>query len=142
YDFFCPRLGEEITNTFLAAAINGIYAGDIKQLSLRSCLPKIWDIAQNNNSLIRATISRLKNGRKNKSQIISFNQGLEHIIASLAANLNSSELRLNSKAVEVSLSPEEGCVILGSGEKLIANTIIVSTEAQVSANIIEKLDAK
>src|SRR5690606_27737378 len=69
YDFFCPRLGEEITNTFLAAAINGIYAGDIKQLSLRSCFPKIWDIAQNNNSLIRATISRLKNGRKNKSQI-------------------------------------------------------------------------
>lgn len=53
YDWSMRRLGPYLTEFGLDPMISGIYAGDIKKLSMRSCLPKFWKWEQEHGSVIR-----------------------------------------------------------------------------------------
>ena len=53
YDWSMRRLGPYVTQYGIDPMISGIYAGDIKQLSMRSCLTRFWDYEQSAGSVIK-----------------------------------------------------------------------------------------
>ncbi|KAK9447596.1 uncharacterized protein V1518DRAFT_421410 [Limtongia smithiae] len=62
--FMSRRFGKRITDRLVAAALHGIYAGDIYQLSVRSILEYLWRREKNNGSII----SLWPKGKKKKEQ--------------------------------------------------------------------------
>jgi oxygen-dependent protoporphyrinogen oxidase len=50
-EFFTHRVGNEVTQHLLDPFISGIYAGDIRALSLPAVFPKLWDWEQSGGSL-------------------------------------------------------------------------------------------
>jgi oxygen-dependent protoporphyrinogen oxidase len=53
YDFFARRFSPEIAEQFIDPMVAGIYAGDIRQLSLRSCFPQLHRWEQEYGSLTK-----------------------------------------------------------------------------------------
>lgn len=53
YDWSMRRLGPYLTHYGIDPMISGIYAGDTKKLSMRSCLTKFWKWEQQHGSVIR-----------------------------------------------------------------------------------------
>lgn len=97
HSFFSRRLGSDITNIFLDALTSGIYAGNIHELSIRSCFPQLFQWEREHGSLWKgAWISWLsKNQQKmspyvkkmRKAKLFSFKEGMETLPKTLATRL-------------------------------------------------------
>ena len=61
YDFVSRRLSKDIANNLVDAMISGIYSGDIKKLSVRSCSPlnKLWEYEQAHGSIVKGMVMPL-----------------------------------------------------------------------------------
>lgn len=142
-------LGEEMTERVIAPLMSGVYGGDIEQLSARTTLPTLWQIAKLHRniawaSLVR-TIRRKLFGqtqvRKTPSFFMTLMGGLGELVENLLSNLAEANL-LKGRAV-VSLTPtDEGkfAVRLDDGSKLLADAIILSTPAWAAAELLRPLD--
>ena len=66
YEFFSAQFGERLARTIGAAAIGGIYAGDIEKLSTRDCFPIFFDTmeAGKSSSLLLASLKKAFSGKK------------------------------------------------------------------------------
>ncbi|GMM38175.1 oxygen-dependent protoporphyrinogen oxidase [Saccharomycopsis crataegensis] len=61
--FFSRRFGPRVTDNVVSAIYNGIYAGDVGDLSIRSVMPRLFDVKKSHRSVVLAHItSRLANG--------------------------------------------------------------------------------
>ena len=102
--FFKRRFGPTITKRFIAAVSRGIYAGDIEQLSMRSCFPQILNLEKSYGSLIwgmfrspkekTTDLSSFIKKHKNAA-LISFKEGMETLPQEL---LKQTDLDLSLKA--------------------------------------------
>lgn len=81
YSFAKRRLGKYVAETFFDPLTLGIYAGDIKKLSIRSCLPILKKWEEQNGSLTRALFSE-KKGKKRKG-LFTIKEGLKELISAL-----------------------------------------------------------
>jgi oxygen-dependent protoporphyrinogen oxidase len=72
FEFGKRRLGREFAERFLDPMATGIFAGDIRKLSLRACFPRIFELEQNYKSLIRALFKLM---RKRKAKMSSPSEG-------------------------------------------------------------------
>ena len=57
YDWTMRRFGQYITDFGVDPLASGIYAGDIKKLSMRSCFAKYWNWEQKHGSVIRGELT-------------------------------------------------------------------------------------
>ncbi|KAJ3299484.1 hypothetical protein HK104_008756 [Borealophlyctis nickersoniae] len=57
HSFFSRRLSPDVANNLVSAMIHGIYAGDAKQLSMRSCFPLVWEWEQIHGSMTKAVFN-------------------------------------------------------------------------------------
>ena len=58
HDFAARRIGPEATTVLVDAMVSGIYAGDVRRLSVRSTFPKLWRMEAEHGSLFRAMLRR------------------------------------------------------------------------------------
>ena len=79
--------------------MSGIYAGDPGRLSTRHAFPKLWEFERSKGSLIRGMMAARKH-RRAKGQvhgkIISFRDGLDTLVRSLASKLPEGTVRLRT----------------------------------------------
>ncbi|UCG33321.1 MAG: protoporphyrinogen oxidase [Phycisphaerales bacterium] len=81
-DFAVRRLGQEVSDTLVSAAIAGILAGDIRKLSLRACFPSIWSFDRRARSPLAYALGtpfRKKKGGKRSRRwrgLVSIDRGL------------------------------------------------------------------
>ncbi len=96
YDFFCRRIGRSWTEKMIDPFVLGIYAGDIRRLSIRSAFPVFYEREQQFGSLLKGAF-RLA-GLKPKAPtpliqkasgypMISFREGMETLPKALAQSL-------------------------------------------------------
>ncbi len=62
YDYAKRRLNSKIAETLLDPMVLGIYSGDIRKLSLRSCFPFLYNWEQKGCSLLRGMLQGKKEG--------------------------------------------------------------------------------
>eukprot|EP01129_Flabellula_baltica_P005596 TRINITY_DN2038_c0_g1_i1.p1 TRINITY_DN2038_c0_g1~~TRINITY_DN2038_c0_g1_i1.p1 ORF type:complete len:484 (+),score=122.68 TRINITY_DN2038_c0_g1_i1:58-1452(+) len=68
YDFFERRFGKDIAEEIVGGMIIGIYGGDIKRLSVRSCLKLVWELEREYGSVAKGLLLK-KNPSVERSEL-------------------------------------------------------------------------
>lgn len=90
--FVSRRLGREFYDYGIAALINGIWAGDGSQLSMRHAFPRVWNLEQEAGSLVRGALALQKARREAgappwKSRMVTWPEGLATLPRRMAVQL-------------------------------------------------------
>ncbi len=131
--FFQRRTGPFIKNTLIDAMVTGVFAGNIDQLSIRSCFPAMWNWEQEQGSLV---MGMLKGGRKKETDpwikkmqsqpLFSLRKGTQQLTQVLQERLKD-HLWLNAPVS--SIRPE--------GDKLVVTTPQVSFAADYVISTVQ-----
>src|SRR5215468_11047595 len=109
-EFVIRRLGQEFLDHAIDALVAGVYAGDPYKLSVPQAFPKLAQLEQRYGSMIKGQIlgarERKKRGEvaKDRAPKFSFDQGLEVLTETLAAQLGES-VRLNTRVTRAKQTP-------------------------------------
>lgn len=90
------RFGKDVSDTMMSAVVSGVFAGDIRKLSLRACFPAVARVDREARCLVayglaKAFRSKGKRRRKYKG-LISVEGGLGALTGALANTLGSNLL--------------------------------------------------
>lgn len=107
YNFVTRRFGTEIAERLFDPLTTGIYAGNIRELSIRSCFPQLHQWEQKKGSVIRGFLAQKK--EKSGPGLFSFRNGMETLITALCKhvghfvklNTEIKCLRLKSESIEL-----------------------------------------
>ncbi|HRD55559.1 MAG TPA: protoporphyrinogen oxidase [Parachlamydiaceae bacterium] len=141
YAFMMRKYGSEITDNLFAALISGIYAGDIKKLSLKACFPLLHQAEKEYGSLIRGML--FKKNKKiesplfyhlGKPSIISFKKGMQTLTDALSNQLKEHIL-FEKQAARIEILKESAKVHMEDGSILEADVLVSS----LAANHLEPL---
>jgi oxygen-dependent protoporphyrinogen oxidase len=139
-DFLTHRLGAELVAHLADPFISGIYAGDVKHLSLPAVFPQLWAWEQASGSLLRALPANKKPKQKRaKLQLLSFPGGLQTLTEALRQALPPHAVRARQKVTRLEKNESGYTVHLNSGETWRAAGVILTTPAFVSADLLKDL---
>jgi oxygen-dependent protoporphyrinogen oxidase len=139
---FCERrFGPEAARALGAPAVIGIYAGDAANLSVKSALPRLWELEQKHGSVLRGAIAERGKGQSDApSRSFSFPDGLEELPRALAEKLGGRRLVARAAALEpvgtswrVQLEPG------ASAGHVDAERVVLATPAAVTAKLLAPL---
>lgn len=97
YSFISRRFGSEFAEKLIDPLTTGIYAGDIRKLSIRSCFPFLHGYEQKHGSVIKGYFSESKKEESispfvksmQTSSLFSFQDGMETIVTALNKKIHS-----------------------------------------------------
>ena len=147
------HLGIEAEEKLISALVVGIFAGDSRQLSLKSCFPVMHELEkEGGGSLFKAMFKRMKKAKARKGakisaipygNLASFNGGLESLTEALEKTLQARILK--GKTVErVEKKIGQGYEVLLKDEKthVKANALVIALPAYAAAEVLKSLDAE
>ncbi|MGP0578892.1 protoporphyrinogen oxidase [Paenibacillus peoriae] len=143
-DFIERRLGKEVLENVTEPLLAGIYAANMKTLSLQATFPQFAEVEQQYGSLIHGMMTGRKpaethTGTK-KSAFLTFRQGLQSLVHALLNDLYDCDLRTGIAVTEFTKTTEsEGSpyrVMLDNGETLEADDIFVTTPNFAAAPLL------
>ncbi len=151
FDFASRRIGREAASVLVDAMVSGIYAGNVRELAVRSTFPKLWKMESDHGSLTKAMLSRRKQRRDGAKAgspagpggtLTSFQNGLEELVQGLATAIGPS-LRLSAKVTSISDMGIRGLrVHVSEGAPLDAAAVVVACPAWFAAEIVSGMDAE
>lgn len=146
HDFAVRRLGSEATEVLVDAMVSGVFAGDIRRLSLASAFPKLAQMEDEHGSLVRALIARGRQRDRPKPILSSFRSGLGALIERFVDELGDS-VHTNSPATRIepitdSASSHRWRLVTGAGEAFEVDSIVFSAPAARTAPLLAPLDAQ
>jgi len=101
YDFASRRFNKKIAEDFFDPMTLGIYAGDIRKLSMKSCFPKFVEWEKEKGSCFRGVVSSLFQKSNSKSGLFTLRGGMETLIETLAQKADIRiELQCEVEAIE------------------------------------------
>jgi oxygen-dependent protoporphyrinogen oxidase len=123
----------------------GIYAGDAAHLSIRSALPRLYELEQKHGSVLRGALAQRGNRASGGSgsdgagppRSFSFPEGLEELPRGLAARLGARLVVARAAAVERNGAGFR--VQIESGGPVDAERVVVTTPASVTARLLAPL---
>jgi len=141
------RLGTEVLENMTEPLLAGIYAGDMRKISLQATFPQFGEVERRYGSLIRGMTTGRKpvethTGTK-KSAFLTFRQGLQSLVHALVHELQDVDLRTGTAASAIKVqaadvSAENGRyeIELDSGEQLAADDIFITTPNFAAAKLL------
>lgn len=138
------RLGPEVLENLTEPLLAGIYAGDMRKLSLQATFPQFGAVERDYGSLIRGMMTGRKpaethTGTK-RSAFLTFRQGLQSLVHALVHDLHDVKQLLNT-GVQSFEKHDEGearyQVHLDNGESLAAEDIIVTVPAFAASPLLK-----
>lgn len=133
YDFFHRRFGPHIAERFADPLTSGIYAGDIRQLSVRSCFPSLYGWEQEHGSVLRGAFKKkapqvpvspfIQSIRK--GGLFSFKGGMETLTKEIAHQLDA-EILLETMVTGCSWGQEGIQLRLSNGSILEADHLFAA----------------
>ncbi len=143
------RFGRQVSDTMISAVVGGIFAGDIRKLSLRACFPKVGLIDRENRSLFMGGLGafrRAKAARGDKPRrwrgLISVEGGIGALTSAVGERLGPS-CTLDRK-VDAIRSVEGGYEITvtqpdGHTGTITCNRVVLATPAFEAARLLEPM---
>lgn len=124
-EFFVRRFNVEIADDFIDPFISGIFAGDIGNLSLKSCFPQLYEWEKQSGSIIKGALlsKKIKSGEFDKSfirnvqrsKLFSLQGGLAVLIEKLAERL-SANIKLEAELHSISFHKDRISLELKTGK--------------------------
>lgn len=147
YEFISRRLGSTIAERLVDPMVTGIYAGDIRQLSMQACFPDIFHGIEQHGSMLGMLGSRIFQRRQinylspfvqawSKHSIFTLRQGMGSLVNTLENKLKN-DLRLNCEATSVDLTEEKIHVKLRDGSSLNADQLFCTLPAYALQELIK-----
>ena len=165
YNFVLKQFGSEIADVAFSAVVRGIYAGDIRQLSVKSCFPDFVLALSFSQSFVLGMMRIQKARSKNpefvlesnladklkleKARMFSMKSGIEIIprtIASRLKNEDEAEIKFESKCVAIEERKKTGSstkfrIFLDCNEELNCDNIICTLPNTELKQLFEPLKA-
>ncbi|MBN2855070.1 MAG: protoporphyrinogen oxidase [Halothiobacillaceae bacterium] len=150
--FVRRRLGQGFLDWAVDPFVSGVYAGDPNRLSARAAIPKIYAMEQENGSLIRAGIARMKAAKANpapltqpaKGKLLSFKKGLQTLTDALACAITTSgkgEIHTNSPCSGIIPNADNSWTVHTElGDSFTCKNLILTVPAAVAARLLEPFD--
>jgi oxygen-dependent protoporphyrinogen oxidase len=150
--FVRRRLGRECYERLAQPLVSAIYGGDPDRLSLRSTLPRFADMERRHGSVIRGLRAAEKRRSEEESGaryglFVTFEEGMQTLVDALAARIGDARIRrgAEAKALRHRVPPDAPSdarweVILGSGERLVADAAIVALPVAQATNVLREID--
>jgi protoporphyrinogen/coproporphyrinogen III oxidase len=136
--FVRRRFGQEALDIFGDSLLAGIHVSNPKMLSMQAAFPNYLQLEQTAGSVIRglqAVPSASANPDMPKTAFVSLRNGMFELIEGLQARL-TGDIRLNQP---VSTIRHDRSIHLANGEKLSADTVILTTPAHIASRLIGDL---
>ena len=160
YDFAVKQFGTEIAEVAFSAVVRGIYSGDIKELSVRSCFPDFVKALSHNSSFVLGMMTLQKKMTKNpefeirsaigdqlkqkKARMFALKSGNETLPKTLATDLMNKdlfEIKLETKCVKIEhfeqMSPKFK-LVLDNHDEIICDDVVSSIPATELSTLLEK----
>lgn len=164
HDFAARRIGPEAASVLVDAMVSGVFAGDVRALSLRSSFPKMAAMEAEHGGLVKAMVARMRAGQGARDgagpagpggTLTSFEGGMDTLIRGLVAALDADRagphavrtgphaVRTGARATAIERAPGDAAwrVRLGSGEELAADAVVLTIPSPRAAPLIEPTDA-
>jgi oxygen-dependent protoporphyrinogen oxidase len=142
HSFARRRIGREAADVLVQAMVSGVFAGDARNLSLRSTFPKMHGMEREHGSLLRALIARRKAGGGGPAgpggTLTSFAGGMSDLTYRLAHGLGK-RLRLRTP-VEAVVPVQGGYRLEGPGDT--ADVVVLSAPAWEASPMVAPVSAR
>ena len=144
--FVRRRLGREALERVVQPLVGGIYTADPDRLSLAATMPRFVALEREHRSLILGLRRTARAGGAvgtsgpRWSLFVTLAEGMEELIAALAARLPAGAARLGTAAAAVAPSPEGWRVQLTDGGSLRADGVVLAGPAPRMATLLGGLD--
>jgi len=153
--FLDRRLGAEVTERLAEPLLAGIYAGELRQLSMQATFPQFRQVELQHGSLIRgmqasrqtppASDTAKPSPAIQTSVFLSYKRGLSTLIEGLDAALQGIDRRLGSAACAIESQSGSAAdaaryvVRLANGDTVDADAIVLTLPTYASADLLEPL---
>jgi oxygen-dependent protoporphyrinogen oxidase len=154
YDFISRRFNNQLAD-FVSYALQGIWAGDARQLSARSALTKLYEAEEQYGSVIGGMIMGKVNGQwstvngntRNKIPVhrspstaepletCSFKHGMQSFCVALADWLNQDNILFNS-STKITMLSDHGCTLEINDKNFHADNLVIATKAFEAADLL------
>ncbi len=146
FDFAARHIGPEAATVLVQAMVSGVFAGDGRELSLRSAFPRMHEMESAHGSLIRAMIARLRERRLGEQvggpagpagHLTSFVGGMSDLVAGLCSAVGRHRIRLATPVSELTPRPGGGVdLALADGGTSHADAAVVAVPAWDAVPIV------
>jgi oxygen-dependent protoporphyrinogen oxidase len=147
-EFGTRHLGREAFEKLIDPMASGVFAGDARNMSLKSCFPRIHEVEAEYGSLIRGLIKLQKEARRVGKKdtpgpgpggnLTSFNGGMSVLPDALTAGMGS-RVRVNSAVNGISRSGGQYTLHMANGSGEDFDAVILATPAWAQAKILKEL---
>lgn len=144
-DFATRRLGREAFEKLIDPMASGVFAGDARMMSLKSCFPRIHEVETRYGGLIRGLIKlqrqARREGKKDRpgpspgGRLTSFAEGMSALTNRLTAVLGP-RVRMASPAVGISRTGRTWTVHLHGAVNVDTEVLILAIPAYAQAQIL------
>jgi oxygen-dependent protoporphyrinogen oxidase len=147
--FVRRRMGSELLDKIAGPLMGGIHAGDPESLSLGSTFPMFTEMEKTHRSLVLGMMKRKKaqaaqaaqaSEGKRPSMFTTLSGGLQQLPDAIAARLNPQQVRLNCRVQSMAAEGNQYRIELADGSFILADNVVFTTPAYVTAEIIQQLD--
>jgi protoporphyrinogen/coproporphyrinogen III oxidase len=139
FDFIARRFGAEMAQRFIDPLVKGIYAGDIRQLSMKSCFPSIYRWEQERGSVLKGAFFQKKpdiqKQPENKGKLFSFKKGMQTLTDALASKLEE-HLLFSSAVKKIHILESRAELILENNTLLHADHLYATIPSYELATLI------
>lgn len=145
YDFISRRFSKATADTFADAMVSGIYAGDIHQLSIKSCFPILFEWEKKHGSIVKGMIKDRKPKETSsafieemqKHSLFSFRNGMETLTNALQNRLTDN-LTLSTEATSLQVVDDRFFIELSDGKTIETKHLFCTLPAYVTATLLKK----
>lgn len=150
--FVSRRLGSEMAERLVSPLLGGIFAGDADQLSVRACIPQLFEAEQKHGSLIRA-MRALRAARKTAaasggegSAFTSLERGVGDLVVNVAHKLAHAEVMTGAPALGLSPlapgDPRGRWTVATNRGSFHADDVVLSVPAHAASRLVSGFDAQ
>jgi oxygen-dependent protoporphyrinogen oxidase len=155
HSFVSRRFGREAADVMADALTTGIFGGGARELSIRACLPQVWQLEAEYGGVIRGLIRKRRATRAageatevarkpagpSMGRLTSLANGIEDLLTALAEVLDH-RLRTRVAVERIDRDPSTGGwrVLAEGGEVFEADQVVIATGADRAARLLGAVD--
>ncbi len=148
YDFVSRRLNRKTALKLFDPLTVGIYAGDIKNLSMKSCFPALFELEQNSGTITRGLIKSLRRRKKkdrfvkegfHRSSLFTLRYGMGSLVEMIERKLEI-EIRKSTEVESLSVN-SEGVQIQTSSGEIEVEQVFCALPLPGAGKLLQNLDS-
>ena len=138
--FVARRFGGDAADVLAEAVASGVFGGEARQLSVRSCFPVLAEMEREHGSVLRALVARRRaesGAPRGLGRLTSFPEGVGELVSALTRRLGA-RLHLATGVERVEWAGGDCRVVLEHGRTVVADAVVVACDAASASRVLDR----